>query len=227
MSKELDQIEEMLLTSPLKNEPGSLIYSSLETLRKGNLIFLGLNPGGLPDENKTILEHFQFMKRIENKEFNEYCDGVWKPAGVEKPRGGSVLQKRVQYLLSSLAINTRNVFASNLIFKRTRAESDLNNESYWAEICWKIHQKFISIIDPSLIVVMGNSPYEFINGKMKKILRTEIFNSGHGDWNCEFSEGFLNGKKRKLIKIPHLSRYKINAHNDVINWIKSVGDIKR
>ena len=73
---------------------------------------------------------------------------------------------------------------------------------------------------------MGNSPYEFINGKMKKILRTEIFNSGHGDWNCEFSEGFLNGKKRKLIKIPHLSRYKINAHNDVINWIKSVGDIK-
>ena len=57
--------------------------------------------------------------------------------------------------------------------------------------------------------------------------RTEIFNSGHGDWNCEFSEGFLNGKKRKLIKIPHLSRYKINAHNDVINWIKSVGDIKR
>ena len=77
------------------------------------------------------------MKRTENQEFNEYCDGVWKPAGVEKPTGGSVLQKRVQYLLSSLAINTRNVFASNLIFKRSRAESELNNESYWPEICWR------------------------------------------------------------------------------------------
>ena len=216
-------IEHMIINSELNNQPGSLLYSSISTLSKSKLYFLGLNPGGVPDNKSTILDHLNFMTDVNNKNFNEYCDGIWKPGGIERPRGQSILQRRVQFLLSSLANNTRNVFASNLIFKRSTNEAMLNNKNVLAEICWKIHLKFLSIVNPSLILVMGNFCFEFIRSKMINIVDYKSFVSGHANWECEFVKGELNEMKTKLIKIPHLSRYNIVANHEVVDWIKLIG----
>ena len=221
--KEVKIIESLIVNSELNNEPGSLIYSSIETLKKSNIYFLGLNPGGVPEDKFTVLEHFRFMLDDKNKNFNEYCDGVWKPGGVIRTKGKAILQQRVQFLLSSLAINTRKVFASNLIFKRTRNEAELSNIKKWAEICWAIHLRFLSSVDPSLLVVMGNFCFNFIRGKMVDTCNYNSYNSGHANWECEFIEGTLANKKRKLVKIPHLSRYDIKSNPSVISWIKLLG----
>ena len=226
MKEILEEIREIIKGSELNGVAGSLIYSSVKTIKPGQIAFYGLNPGGVPDEKSTVLDHLNFMSREENNNFNEYCDGVWKPGGRVAPRGGATLQKRVQYLLASLAINARNVFASNLIFKRSRSESELKNEDYWAEICWPIHKRLLSIVDPSLIIVMGNFAFNFLKNNMDDIYNSEFFESGHGDWSCESVIGSLGNRTRKLVKIPHLSRYDITSHRSVIDKIKTIRDLK-
>ena len=216
-------IEHMIINSELNNQPGSLLYSSISTLSKSKLYFLGLNPGGVPDNKSTILDHLNFMTNKNNENFNEYCDGIWKPGGIERPKGQAILQRRVQFLLSSLATNTRRVFASNLIFKRSINEALLNDKDALAEICWKIHLKLLDVVNPSLILVMGNFCFKFIKNKMINIDDRKFFAAGHANWECEYVNGKLNGMKTKLIKIPHLSRYDITVNTKVVDWIKLIG----
>ena len=73
---------------------------------------------------------------------------------------------------------------------------------------------------------MGNSPFEYIKSKMSNIEANDFFPSGHSDWNCEYVSGFLDKKKRTLIKIPHLSRYDITTHKEVLEWIKEIKENK-
>ena len=67
MNELIQEIKHTLVSSELCNQSGALIYSSIKTLKKGDIYFLGLNPGGVPDEKSTILDHFSFMTRNGNQ----------------------------------------------------------------------------------------------------------------------------------------------------------------
>ena len=220
---ELSQIKSELMfqlnESGTASDPGAAIYSGDETLKKGKYLFFGLNPGGVAKEMETVQQHF-FRK---TDRFNEYCDGEWAPGGNKKPRGGAILQRRAQYLFGSLVGNPRHVCAANLVFVRSRNVRGLSEGFHnLANQCWPFHRKLFEIVDPEAVLLMGNESFEFILSKISNPSNITFVPSGHGDWMCKAVTGTLEGKKRHVICLPHLSYYAINHHPDVVAWIKSL-----
>ena len=219
----ISEINKLLVVTGLDNLPGSLNYSSLERSKNSPIYFMGSSPGGDPKvEKKTIKEHLNFM--MNNPNFNEYCDGIWRPGGVIKSMGRSPLQKRVQYLLASLIINPRNAFSINLIFKRFKSEVCIQNYNMWAEKCWPIHEYFLKNVNSDFIIVLGNKPFDFVSSKMSSLSKKDELIVEHRQGrSCTHLSGILCGKKRNLIKIPHLSRFPIDniRHKPIVKWIKS------
>ena len=86
MEKKLNEIKKEI-TSILEEigyagEPGSILYSGDETLKKGENYFMGANPGGHSDETlgkfaDTISN--QLSRKNTSPSFNEYFDASWKP----------------------------------------------------------------------------------------------------------------------------------------------------
>ena len=220
---ELTQIKSELMfqlhETGIADDPGAAIYSGDETLEKGKYLFFGLNPGGVENETQTVKQHFS----QKNEKFNEYCDGEWAPAGNQRPRGGAILQRRVQYLFGSLVGNPRHVCAANLVFVRSRNVKGLSQGFHnLANQCWPFHRKLFEIVDPEVVLLMGNESFEFLFGKLSNPSDILFVPSGHGDWMCKSVAGVLEGKKRHVVCVPHLSYYAINHHPAVISWIKSL-----
>ena len=219
----LNQLQNLLLDLGLDSLPGSLIYSSIETLNKRDIYLMGSSPGGDPNlEKNTILEHLKFMKN--HPSFNEYCDGRWKPMGKVMDSGTSPLQKRVQFLLASLVVNPRNAFATNLIFARFKSENHISDFDLLAKKCWVVHSFLLTKVCPKLIIVLGNKSFDFVSKKIVSVSKIDQFETGHGQgWSCKYLEGILHGRKTGLIMLPHLSRFAINKikYQPVMQWIKS------
>lgn len=194
---------------------GELIYSSHESLKKGDVYLLGLNPGG--EGFITIKEH---LDKLLVKTTNSYLDESWKNEITEWPMGQAPLQKRVDFLLTELGYKTREVCASNLIFITSKSSNEINYGL--AGYCWRFHELLLDIIRPKIILCFGISDvssYSFLlslyMGKETKI------ESGHGKWNCRTFTTIMEGRKTTIIGIPHLSYYNIIGKEGVIEWIKS------
>lgn len=200
------------------DEPGSILYSSFSTIKKGDIYTMGLNPGG--DGGDLLSDS---IDKLPFQTSNAYLDETWS-RGINGtyPKGQHPLQKNLVGLLSYLGYDARDVFSTNLIFTKSRGEDG----AYYPErahICWKVHQEFINIVDPRCFIVFGNSeisPFSYMKAKYNLEI-SESINSGHGNWSCHSCVGLIEGKKRVLIGVPHLSRYCIVNHKDVMDWIKS------
>lgn len=206
------------LIEPILHESGKVIYSSVDTISKGDLYILGLNPGG--DVPITIIED---LERLTQRSINAYMDETWgNRRNPSYRKGKHPLQKNVTLLIQNLGYNPRQVFCSNLIFVRSRKAEESIYRSQ-ADLCWAVHKELIKIVDPKCLIVFGNSklsPFQYINGKYPPRIGDRI-NSGHGTWHCYSCTGEIEGKERVLIGLPHLSRYYVNRHNDVLRWIVS------
>ncbi len=51
---------------------GTLLYSSIDTMRKGDIYILGLNPGGNSEDNKDTLD--ESIEALPNKTTNDYFE---------------------------------------------------------------------------------------------------------------------------------------------------------
>ncbi len=206
----LKQIKQIL--NPILYESGSVFYSSEETLIKGDVYTLGLNPGGI--QGKTI---FETLQKFRNSRNNSYLDEDWSSEKRTYGIGQHPLQKNLVGLLNSLGYNPRKVFSSNLIFKRSHGQETSNFQEL-APMCWKVHEILLNIIDPKFLIIFGNSsfsPYYFI--KRKYLMFEELeFPAGHNNWQIRISSGVIENSRRILIGLPHLSRYCIINHNDII-----------
>ena len=133
---------------------GKVLYSSINTLKKGPVYLLGYNPGGDPaKEFMTLAEHVSQSP----PDWNEYVDAEWMPRGIRCPAGQALLQRRVRWLLEQLGLQTREVCASNLIFGRSKSQADLSNEQMLADCCWPIHEWIMEQVQPRMILCIGGS----------------------------------------------------------------------
>ena len=212
----------MLEATGLASRPGKVLYSGRQTLCPGKLYLLGHNPGGDPaDEAETTRSDFSGLcdKR---PDWNEYVDGAWRPRGRHCQSGAAPLQRRVAYMLAGLGLAVRNVCASNLIFVRSsRSVNDICHSQDFAELCWPIHEFILNIVQPQCIVTFGGEVVNFVSSRCRLSGPEESFRSGHGSWECRYSCVVLQGRKTALISLPHLSRYAINHHPEVIRWMRS------
>lgn len=198
---------------------GTILYSASETLKPGDYYFLGLNPGGdqgtgaiLADAPKEVL------KRTENA----YLDENWVNKREDSEKGKALLQKRVQWLLASLGKKVEEVCASNLIFVQTADAGQI--EHAWLQKCIPVHEAILEVVQPKVILAFGNgglSPFSALQrhfGQTRESFTT--FPSGHGNWTVKRFETHVSGRNIQVIGLPHLSRYAIDKHPAVIEWIK-------
>ena len=197
---------------PLLERNGTILYSSAETLRPSPVYFLGLNPGGDPTE---LPEHTlrQAVAELPTKTTNDYLDKSWAGSAP----GKSTLQIRVCWLFEKIGFQPRQVCSSNLIFVRSVSAAHLSFRNL-AEQCWPVHNEILKIVRPRLILTFGNSsssPYTFIRERLGASPE-ECFPSGHGTWQCR---AFVTRSGVRVVGLPHLSRYAIHQHPEVVTWL--------
>jgi len=175
---------------------------------------LGLNPGG-STERKVDRTIRRSLDELPNKVTNNYLDQSWGGRNT----ASNPLQRRVSWLLERLGFDPSEVAASNLIFVRSRAAKGLAFTRL-AEICWPVHERILAIVKPTLVLVFGNStssPFSFLCTKFG-VERASTFPSGHGAWACR---DFVVPNRFRVVGLPHLSRYNIIGHPEVVEWIKA------
>lgn len=205
----------------LLEKRGSLIYSAYDTLCPGDMYLIGLNPGGDP-KNSTGKSLRANIEDMANKEGNEYLDGKWENGKKAYCAGKAPLQERVKYLLTALGEDPQYVFASNLIFIQSKDASTLTEDD--AEKCWHIHEYFLGIVQPKVILAYGNStstfsPYSYMLKKFGGI-KIPDESSGHGNWKLRGFRATIHGNPVFVAGLPHLSRYSPVGRKHVICWIK-------
>lgn len=100
---ELSILARQCLTSQL-NLPGSILYGSHETLRRGDLYLLGFNPGGTGGDTLSVNIDAMLVKSD-----NAYLDESWGDGSQALEVGQATLQKRVIWVLETLGVDPRSV----------------------------------------------------------------------------------------------------------------------
>jgi hypothetical protein len=197
---------------------GEVLYSAASTLRPGAAYLLGHNPGG-DQQDAGLYKVGRSLDDLPRRTWNSYVDTQWTGrGGMKYPVGQAPLQLRVRWLLERLGLDPREVAASNLIFPRSKDAAGSRFHDLSAA-CWPVHADILRIVRPRLVLVFGNSglsPYRFLVDRFRPD-HEECHPSGHGTWKCR---SFVVGNRFRVVGVPHLSRYKISAHDDVVNWIK-------
>ena len=200
--------------SLILDRKGEVIYSSHESLKKGDIYLLGLNPGG--EGYITINKH---LNDLLSKDTNSYLDESWTNSVTTWPKGEAPLQKRVHFLLNALGYNTREVCASNLIFVTSKSANEINYGL--AGYCWRFHELLLDIIKPKIVLCFGISDvssYSFLLSLYEG--EESTIKASHGKWKCRAFTTTINGRKTTVVGIPHLSYYNIVGKAEVIDWIK-------
>lgn len=221
--KILERIEYKLEEIGFSDQPGSILYSGNETLKKSDYYFLGANPGGHSDQDlgkfpDTVLN--QLLRKNTTPSFNEYYDARWKNRGRNPSLPGqALLQRRIKYLFNELGIDLKDTLSTNLVFARSPTEQELPlNWLNAANKCWEIHKILLSVVEPKIIIAYGETAYEFLEKKMSIEFRDDTF-PVHSENETKFfryCRGILSLDEIELnpinlIATPHLSRYKIDA----------------
>jgi hypothetical protein len=142
------------------NKSGGVLYNGWDTLRPSNGLYtMGFNPGGDPDRIEPSV-----VKSLEELKDNHcsYEDECWGKSCLKNCRnqdhfGNSPHQKRVKDLAEILGYDIRKVFAANGIFIRSKQQSDLQDDSWELfKRCWPVHELFLSIVQPKIILCLGN-----------------------------------------------------------------------
>ena len=201
------------------SKSGTVLYSNYYTLKPGKLYILGFNPGGEP--NSEILRDQTIDKDLESPEkwdrnYSEYTQkwGNYEP-------GKDPLQRSIRFLVEdvfNLPIN--EVCASNLIFTRSKNESELGNQKETAEKHWKIHQKIINeIVKPQIIIAFGLETFYFVLGKLSYDLGF-FFPAEWSNWEIKAAVNRrLFDKPLLILGFPHFSRYKLIPSSDSPNGL--------
>ena len=199
---------------------GEVLYSAASTLRPGAVYLLGHNPGG-DEQNVELPTVGTSLDGLPSQTWNSYIDTQWAGRGGKKYAAGEApLQLRVKWLLEKLGLDPRDVAASNLIFPRSR-DAASSRFLELSKICWPVHADVLQIVRPQMVIVYGNSglsPYRFLLDMFEPDSE-ECQPSGHGAWLCR---SFVVPDRFRVVGIPHMSRYKISAHDDVANWVRGL-----
>jgi len=192
------------------HKSGESFYSSINTLKKGKYLIVGLNPGG--DPKKILSSIKDSFQKIQNPEYNAYYEN-WLANG-KKHR----LQENLKTLFAYLEYPLRDVCATNIIYERTRRESDLTISKM--EAYKQILSKTINLIEPEVIITFGRKPYNFLLELFPSYPHKTIsIESGHSNWTIELTL-FALPQQMKVIGLPHLSVYTLYNRPEKMQLLK-------
>ncbi|MBL6082293.1 hypothetical protein JMJ56_30415 [Belnapia sp. T18] len=136
--------------------PGTVLFSGRDTLKRGNLYIMGLNPGG-EEKGLNAIEGTigQSLDKVQTN-WNSYADEGYAPSG-----GPNELQRRIRSVFEALGADPRQTFTTNAVFARAPGVQALTQRvgspwNLWWDHCWPIHQLFLRIVRPRVIICFGN-----------------------------------------------------------------------
>jgi hypothetical protein len=207
---------------------GSILYSSWDTVRRGDIYIMGLNPGGDPSEIRTTIRNELELIRSGQKRCNSYLSEDWSNTKKTYGVGRHPLQIHLQMLIAKLGYNLEDLCASNLIFLRSPDQRGVNLQMVDRYNFWNVHEIIIGCLQPRVLLVFGNgaiSPYAYLCHmhfkKFQCMPREDIIPGGHGSWKCRAFETELQDRKIMVVGLPHLSRYLPNDKPQIIDWLRT------
>jgi hypothetical protein len=134
---------------------GSVLSSGLSALTYGPAYASGMNPGGDPghqDHRKqTLLESVAPIPDV----WSSYVSDLWDKG---RQPGDRPHQQRVARMIrEGIGCEPSSVFSANAISVRTKVANDLFDPwALWREHFWPLHQWFLGIVRPKVILALGN-----------------------------------------------------------------------
>lgn len=201
---------------------GAILYTTFDTVRKGDYYIIGLNPGGnpnQPNDKYPLYSDMTFEKSLKickHPKYNEY-DESWIVGRPQMP-----LQRNIKYLAEKfLHKESIEICCTNLIFKVTKDADGLSPVfDELANLCWNVHKILLDIIQPRIIIAFGNqdklSPFHFLRQKAN-FPQIQERTANHGKYRIKNFTGIIEGRTTHVLGLPHLSRYCIyNGNKDEI-----------
>ena len=166
-------IVQLLLASPdqIGDLPGEVFSTGSKALAPSDLYVVGLNPG-FGCSYRTIRSHVEDWSLDHYSAFLDQCwkeqcwnkdsYGMQTMSGCGCVKGVDKHQQAVQRLIQRArpGIDRRRVFATNAVFAKSDSEDSCRQEtgltlSRAFDSCWPIHQLFLTIIQPRVILSLG------------------------------------------------------------------------
>jgi hypothetical protein len=225
-----------------RSEPGTLLYSGLDTLRPGDFYLMGLNPGGKPKEAPTpIIDTLSDRAGWSAYTMDCWNDGCGKPCACEhldadgrlKPEFMRPHQKRVAALIELLDLAPERIFSTNAVFLRSEgANSPPGPDRSWQRCwrrCWNVHREFLGIVRPRWILCLGNgealSAYRFIRNISTPLTESvpcgphAYLNGKHFRARIDLSDpdaGRTDTLEVNVLGLPHPSRLPLSGAHEFV-----------
>ena len=98
------------------------------------------------------------------------------PTTVRYGDGTSGMQPRVLHLLRRANLEPGLTPASNVVFVRSRRESNLGGQfNQWADLCWPFHEAVIQRLKPRVILCFGKTAGGYVTKKLGATIERNSF----------------------------------------------------
>jgi hypothetical protein len=219
MTTPLDQATTLL--KDIASLPGAVLFSGVDTLVPGPLYVMGYNPGGPGEVEEasgkgTIGSSLKDIKGKTN--WNDWADERYG-----RGQTYSAFQRNIRTVFEALGTDPRRTFSTNALFVRSSAADDLEKPwDIWWDTCWRVHQLFLDVVRPRVIVCLGNggppntSTLEMLRLTRRREGQAYVPNfpapgagesARHGKWHPKVTFDLSDGKSHtcSVLGLPHPS----------------------
>jgi hypothetical protein len=197
--------------SEFTQRSGSVLYSGLHTLKKGDYYIMGLNPGG--KDGPSLLDSIRNSASWD-LQTSAYQEKNWRENSTDLVPH----QRRVHKIAELLGSKVWNIFSANAIFIRSRDAGGIAGTEFskLEEACFSVHKYFLSIVQPKAIICLGNgcklSSFSILQSRFKhglvQFIDKENMDYRHGKYfDAKISVRNCETFKCRVVGIPHPSRF--------------------
>lgn len=167
-----------------------LLASPASVLKRSEVAFIGLNPGG----NADVPEHGRLCPLVGSA----YVTESWNGRGA----GLSPLQVQVRRLFASLDVAPETVLAGNLVPFRSPSWETLPARDRALDFGTALWREILSASRPKLVIAMSGLVFDRLS-KMLGVHKVNKIPAGWGDVSLRVGRS----SSHHLVGLPHLSRF--------------------
>jgi hypothetical protein len=127
---------------------GGVLISGIDTLVRGDYYVMANNPGGDPGDINGLRIGTSLTASRTRRGRNDWMEE------------NGPFSQRIKAVMDSLGTQPEKTFCTNAVFVRSRGQSKLNPWNLWWDHCWSVHQIFLEIVRPRVVVCLGCDPDE-------------------------------------------------------------------
>ena len=125
---------------------GGVVIGGIDTLVQGDYYVMANNPGGNPETEPMTIKTSLARTRA-HKGYNDWI------------ADNTVFARRIKAVMGALGAAPEKTFCTNAVFVRSQDQHKLKGAwDLWWDHCWPVHQIFLDIVRPRVVVCLGCGP---------------------------------------------------------------------